>query len=936
MNRPIRCALVALTFAACSCEPDSPPVTIHAPAELDEAVRWAADDLAAELRLLGASVTTVADPAGECMPGEVHIEVRGQHKLPAPWALDEVPAHDQQIVVRDERCGETGRRVVLRGGGLMSAQWAVYALLEKVGVAFWHPEQTFRPASLVWPDSVATDEVPFFPRRSFHAHRTHPIELSAPLEPGDLDMAGYQRRWVDWNVKLRQTELDGWDFALLGDYAWKRGFPRSAGFTLLGKQQGGDGILDPDDPRSEEQQIADAIDAKMEASEGKPPATRFSVQFNSTEFTEEDDQVTVGRLTFLTNYLTENYPQAQVWTINHGTHGEPTEHYKVRYYDLPQFAPPQLGTSVHLLMFYGLDRAAPVYGNADFSHSERWIREQSAKRRIEYYPESSWWLTFDLPVPLYLAPVTLEARSRDLRILEGLVAESPDSPTGVTSHHTFTSGQEWGYWLIDWCIAKMTWDASMTHKECLRDFTSRLSGGDTIRQVLEEIEARQVVDLRDPNLLSMLVGSDDATEAAAAAGIVFHPLPPAPADVLRWSDEQVQDFRTSTLEPASQMAEAYAAWTKRLDPLVAQQDARQAPWVREVRDGVEIFGLRAAHAVEVYETVFELRDALAAGEPSAVKAAYEGVERARGITDRAREIVRAREQDYRYPPELTIAGGEPGTDEALENDTVYPYRYLHRTHSLFFWTRPDDQLARLFGEGLETVRVPRRILPPGEALDVTLLANEVHRLEVDWGDGQTATELAPHAYDDQGLYAWVLDAQVDDGAVHHEDQAASVARRFVFSKGSLKVVKPSGASLLNGLLPGFVIGSGTDAGGDFLVLGRLDAKDDVESHGSLQRRDANGLASVKGDLSLELAKVGRVTIHGATITVDEGTGADARRLDIRGVMRTDDIVDLLVSVGGFEREGAFKLVAEVLGTTPDEMPAEVEAVVEAKGMETLP
>ena len=24
-----------------------------------------------------------------------------------------------------------------------------------------------------------------------------------------------------------------------------------------------------------------------------------------------------------------------------------------------------------------------------------------------HYPEASWWLTFDLPVPLYLAPVTL-------------------------------------------------------------------------------------------------------------------------------------------------------------------------------------------------------------------------------------------------------------------------------------------------------------------------------------------------------------------------------------------------------------------------------------------------------------------------------------------------------------------------------------------------
>src|SRR5690606_4131901 len=86
------------------------------------------------------------------------------------------------------------------------------------------------------------------------------------------------------------------------------------------------------------------------------------------------------------------------------------------------------------------------------------IRAQAPIRRIVHYPESSWWLTFDLPVPLYLAPVTIDARAHDVALLQPLLADEDDDATGVIGHHTFTSGQEWGYWLIDYCVAQMTWD----------------------------------------------------------------------------------------------------------------------------------------------------------------------------------------------------------------------------------------------------------------------------------------------------------------------------------------------------------------------------------------------------------------------------------------------------------------------------------------------
>src|SRR5690606_3126052 len=118
-------------------------------------------------------------------------------------------------------------------------------------------------------------------------------------------------------------------------------------------------------------------------------------------------------------------------------------------------------------------------------------------------------------------------------------ADEDDDATGVIGHHTFTSGQEWGYWLIDYCVAQMTWDPAQDGEACVDDFTAQLAGGPTIREVLAAVTRRQRSDLRDPERLRLLVGSDDETEAGAAIGVHVHPLPPRPEAVLGWDDAAI-------------------------------------------------------------------------------------------------------------------------------------------------------------------------------------------------------------------------------------------------------------------------------------------------------------------------------------------------------------------------------------------------------------
>ncbi len=911
---------------------DVPPaltVTVYTPVVLAKGLSPAVDDLVNDLQQIG--VTPVARatlPAPACADGRLDLLVEGFD--------GQTDLAEQEIEVKETLCGTTGRQVALRGGGIFAAQWAIYAWLEHLGIRYLHPEQTLYPDKLVFGATAWTyREKPVWPARSIHAHRTHPIDLSAPLDATatGLDMAGIHRRWVGWNVKMRQTDVDGWDGALLGNYPYDRGFPRGAWFSLDNTQQGAHPLIDLSSPTPINDQLATAIDERMKHIEGLPDVKSIGFSYGSNEFAKDDPKLALDEMTFITNYVTQKYPGIQVSTINHGTHMEPTPPYNVRYYDLSGLAPPELEVSVHMLMFYDLTRSAcGVYGNPDYAPLREYILAQKDKRRIEYYPESSWWLTFDLPVPLYLAPVSLDAREADFKLLAPFINNAPKAKTGLISHHVFSSGQEWGYWLIDYCTAKMTWNGNPSADACIRDAFDQFLGGNDVADVLKEVNAVQVVDLRDPELVRFLVGTDDPTETAFQAGIVFHPMPPPLTDVLGYTDAQVADLTSKSLDKLDVMAKKYADWAARVDAIVAKQDAKHASWIREVRDGLAMFGLRAKHASAVYRTLVDLRAAVKKGDASAIQAAAVGVEKAKAVTEEARKVVTAREADYRYPPELTIAGDEPGTPGAVLNDTIYPYRYLSRVHRLFYWTRPDGQLAALFGAGLPVLDVPERVLILGESFAPKLLIDTTS-LSLDWGDGKVETTVTVHAYAAQGFYDWKLSALQKTGAVNHTDKVAVAERRIVFAKGSLQVELPKGGEIVGSFLPGFVVGIGKDKTGDFFALGRIDGKTPKTAEGGLQRVARTGLVYGPGNFDVALGSVGTITLQMATVTFGDGAGKDTRELIIEGKLPTDDLVNAIVNVGGFAPDGARSMIALTLGYTSETLPKLLDFKLKGIGAE---
>jgi hypothetical protein len=809
--------------------------------------------------------------------GELRLVVAAPGPSSGRLAFDDAtaPLGAQEYLIREQRCG-TGRRVVLTGGSLLAGQWAVYDLLQRLGIRYFHPEQTYYPPHPTWPAApIDAREHPAFRDRSMHVHGDHPVDLSPPRQLAGLAMADYQRRWIDWNVKLRQSLVDGgFDPALVGSYPYDRGFPRVVGLNLANGQQGGRPVLDLRDPRPEPEQIAAAIERVLAPVAGLPDVSVLTVNFAPSEFTAADEDKTVERLAYVSSYAATHHPGVRLFTINHGTHQEPLPKRHVRFFNLSQFAPPAMGVLVHPLMLYDLQRpAAGVYGNADFSHLQRWVRAESPHRPIVYYPESSWWLTFDQAVPLFLAPATLDARQWDLDWLAPLRAEHDGAAAGVVGHHLFTSGQEWGYWLIDYCVARMVWDPAFTQSRCLDDFTGQLAGGGEIRAVLRAVQERQVREVRDPELLRFLVGSDGEIETAERVGLHFHPLPPAPADVAAWDDAQVDGLRQHSLQPLAQIAVAYHAFADRIETLLPRQSPAQAPWVREIRDGLRTYALRAEHAVAVYDGALAVRAAARAGTPPDAAALARALSHARSLTEAARIVVRRRESDYRYPPALTIAGDERGTPGAIANRTIYPYRYLSRTHRMFYWTRPDEQLAEL-------VRAER-----GPA-------------------AQARAQIADGARDGQ--------------LVH-------------FARGSLRVQSPEPARRLEGLLPGLEARLGDD-GAPFLELSAVDRGVATGIPAAAWRAERSGTRAGPADLPLALGTIGDLVVRDARVEVDVG-GEPARNaeLTIHGQLKIDEVVDLMVKAGGFERSGARVVLAVTLGFLPGRLPESFPIALHAVG-----
>lgn len=572
----------------------------------------------------------------------------------------------------------------------------IYGLLqEQLGFKFYHPRESIIPQWEKWPLDEALDwsAKPRFDKAGFHIHSQHPLELTESLLYHDYPNAIENvKEYIDWLARngqnyfefnlLESIDLKEWPaFAKqMTDYCHERGIIAGVDVSLHMIQQKAFQLYKnwPASWRSKEKQIERSLEKLFVADWDV-----FNVEFSSTEFTSGNVkkkkllQLHLGRL-LRDKYGSKLAGRKHVVKESAEVGGKKKKHYGMTEEEAALDA--ERCILVHTVMFYTIsEEKAPVYRNENLRHMLDILMKEKQVRETWYYPESAYWVTFDSSIPLLLTPY-LSARLDDILTMDSL---------GIPGHITFSSGWEWGYWLFDWSIARWSWEHSYNgapQKVYPTQFVDDIFGKqEGISTFFKDNVKLQEEYLKDKELMRYMTAMTATDELPGPANIEFHPRP---KHSYKWlakkSDvETLEEVRKTDLE----LLEEFSAKTKEqveaLDKSAKNLTDPQKKILQELRDGVEITGLRAKHRNYTLNYILTKRENKLKKEDVPLQPI---MEKAKETRLNALGIVARQEKKYRYPIDrLTTVHKEP---------TSYHFGYLYPVHDLHFWKREESQYKK--------------------------------------------------------------------------------------------------------------------------------------------------------------------------------------------------------------------------------------------------
>lgn len=874
--------------------------------------------------------------------------------------------------------------VLFAGNTPLSRRFGVYEWARRLGVRFYHPEDEYVPQhpladmrTLAGRPTVlhrdGLDYVPDNRWRSWSFHSAHPLEHMESFSDGDhpIDEARHVNEWV---VKNRGNRFRGAGRGVASDEARQRrvdeletlrtemGFGRGAGITLHNQQQGASAEIDRTSDVPVKEQIESLVTSKLEA---VPDAEWFGIHFGPTEFTTTPDRETVDWINWAGAKALELRPNISVELNVHITGNQPVTNFDDRgcpsgtndvgvsdYYDLAFHTDPRIGANVHTVMFYPLEGAAPVYNQETFAHKLCLMQQASAEGRpLIWFPEASWWLSFDNPIPVYL-PLYVWTRWRDTELLAPLLSSKGGGT--LDGLRMFNSGHEWGYWQQDYAVGLWAWNADVPLEAVVSEFFDPLcdpaqweegcSAKDEASAVFMELmEHQREFFLERPNwegraggLYPYFAGEDQADEIAAATGLEFRPVRIPFDTVAGWGEELLAPFEASDVAALEEAEGAYFGWLERLRALEPSVPTGGARWLAEVIDGVEINALRAAQTRHLYGAAIAYRRAGIAGQADQTAAAQGHWDQAQQALAAAEVVVRRREAAYRYPADQVYGGGvTSGT--GVPNGTTYPYRVHTKTHLMTYWHNRNEQVRIILEGGelgeTELVTIEEAVAAPGESLSIAWPPDAGASSKVrigsagEFGLDDEAVDLGA----DSGF--WPVTGQiVVDG--RSSEIVGGIARsdvRNVTPASGVTLIEPSAPlaqSVLSTVFPSL---QWAYLDGEAVVLAPDPEEDGVVSYARVVRTPFASfesgsfiteptlvtipIALNSGGESVEI-DLSQTVLEGA---VDEAGIADP--LAIEGRISIEDLVVALMEIGGFDEQGSLEALAELLEFDPANPPA---------------
>jgi hypothetical protein len=617
-----------------------------------------------------------------------------------------------------------GRATTLKGfsnvnNGLL---YGLYAALEGMGFRFLHPLAPTAPAQLVMPD-LHLQESPHWPRRGFAHHTMHPLELAHVLNgwgpQGPEDAAGFAallpewERYLEWLTANRQNmvqwvllEKDHWRafsrsperqqrLKQLTERAQAWGLRVGVDAPLALTQQNAWRLIEHyGNPQEESRQIRANLDWLMGA--------RFdfiSTEAGLSEFHHPEPAHMLAWIDEATAYLDDKYG-VEFWAKIHTSTGQEIEQYRdpetggpLNFNFLPYYADRRLGVLPHTVQIYGLDDPAPTYGREDFKEIGRYLALEAGRRPVMWFPETSYWVTYDINVPLFL-PVYAGRRLSDLQLLDrleqrGKLGRGAQAGSRMDGQLIFTSGWEWGYWLNDVISARAAWNPRISLETGFADALAPLGNPEAAR-LLNQIQAEQGALLVEGQVegqapenivqrsgMAYLPGVDTWTQMGHVLrrfGLKGFQTQPDQLPLLTVRNEAAaaQRYRREIAPLLEAMRTGLRRHAERWDALSHAIAAPGRNLHAEISDGLWMNALRAEQLYQSYEYAARL-------EAKLPETARINRTAALAAIDQAQRIVQRREKAYRADPER-LAGWGP-------NPTAYTYGYLWHARHLFFWRR---------------------------------------------------------------------------------------------------------------------------------------------------------------------------------------------------------------------------------------------------------
>lgn len=570
----------------------------------------------------------------------------------------------------------------------------MYGLLqEALGFQFYHPRETIVPKLKSWPleedfKLIAEDR---FNVRGFHLHTMHPLELTEALLDHNFPNGIAQvKEYIDWLARNGQNYLD---FNLLEtidekkwiehakqivDYCHDRGVIAGIDISLHMIQQKAFMLYKspPASFRSKRKQVEKSLEWLFLADWDV-----VNMEFSTTEFSQGNLKEKEELRAFITELITEKY-HAKLVGREHvvkpeemvdGTDAEAWE----------QFRSPKdslRGLLVHTVMFYSLkDEVAKVYGNENLQHMFDILLKEMKHRETWYYPETAYWITFDNSVPMFLMPY-LNARLEDIMLCDSI---------NVPGHITFSSGWEWGYWLFDWSIARWSWKYAYTEgvweKPTATQFLNDIFPEEDIQEYFSNHLNLQQRYLKDQELMQYMTAMTVTDEMIGPVNLELHPRPD-------WSYKSIRNKVSGNVLDTIEdkwipMLNAFYDRSKAMNDMMAKNESlnklsdQQSHIFNELNDGLKITADRAWHRSHTLRYLIGYRRSKINGDP--FKNGGKLLGKAESIRIQAIDIVRQREQNYRY--DLILLNSK------RKGHTAYHFGYLYPVRDLHFWHREEMQ-----------------------------------------------------------------------------------------------------------------------------------------------------------------------------------------------------------------------------------------------------